>query len=228
MGARRDEPDSERRCVATRLALPVEELLRFVAGPDGRLTPDIRRKLPGRGVWTALSREAVERAVRTRAFPRSLKSAVEVPDGLADEVDALLVRDALQSLSFANKAGLLVTGFGKVEAALSGARAPAIWIEAADGAEDGRRKLMQAMRRRHGDHSSAVPIADCFDSHDLGLALGRELVIHAALKDGAASGAFLDRWRRLVHFRTRPLPQAAMPAGADEFQKDVTAGPTSE
>lgn len=222
------EAESERRCVATRLALPVGELLRFVTAPDGTLTPDIRRKLPGRGVWTALSRQAVERAVSTRAFARSLKGPVTVSPSLADEVDALLARDALQSLSFANKAGLVVTGFGKVEAALSGGRLPAAWIEASDGAEDGRRKLMQALRRRLGEGAGTVPLAECFASRDLGLALGRDLVIHAALKDGAAAGAFLDRWRRLVHFRTRPLPEAAMPAGADEFQKDVTAGPTSE
>lgn len=210
--------ESERRCVATRKALAVSDLIRFVAGPDGMLTPDIRRKLPGRGVWTALSREAVERAVATKAFPRSLKASITVSPLLADEVDALLVRDALQSLSFANKAGLVVTGFGKVEAVLGGLARAAAWIEASDGAEDGRRKLMQVLNRRHGDRASSIPIAECFTSHDLGLALGRDVVIHAALKDGAAAGAFLDRWRRLVHFRTRPLSQVVVSAGADESQ----------
>lgn len=208
--------ESERRCVATRKALAVSDLIRFVAGPDGVLTPDIRRKLPGRGVWTALSREAVERAVSTKAFPRSLKAPVSVSARLADEVDALLARDALQSLSFANKAGLVVTGFGKVEAVLGGLARAAAWVEASDGAEDGRRKLMQVLNRRHGDKAPDIPIAECFTSHDLGLALGRDVVIHAALKDGAAAGAFLDRWRRLVHFRTRPLSEVVLPAGADE------------
>jgi uncharacterized protein len=209
--------ESERRCVATRKAMAVSDLIRFVAGPDGVLVPDIRRKLPGRGVWTALSREAVERAVATKAFPRSLKSPVSVSPGLADEVDTLLLRDALQSLSFANKAGLVVTGFGKVEAVLGGLARVAAWIEATDGAEDGRRKLMQVLNRRHGDRASGIPIAECFTSHDLGLALGRDVVIHAALKDGAAAGAFLDRWRRLVHFRTRPLTEVAVPEGANEL-----------
>jgi uncharacterized protein len=210
--------ESERRCVATRKAMAVGDLIRFVASPDGVLTPDIRRKLPGRGVWTALSRQAVERAVATKAFPRSLKTPVMVSPQLADEVDALLVRDALQSLSFANKAGLVVTGFGKVEAVLGGLARAAAWIEATDGAEDGRRKLMQVLNRRHGERAANIPIAECFTSHDLGLALGRDVVIHAALKDGAAAGAFLDRWRRLEHFRTRPLSEVAVPAGADESQ----------
>ncbi|MCX7339585.1 MAG: RNA-binding protein [Hyphomicrobiales bacterium] len=219
--------DSERRCVATRLSLPARELIRFVVSPEGKVTPDIRRKLPGRGVWTANSRAAVEHAIRTRAFARSLKGKVNVPPDLADVLDRLLLRDALQSLSIANKAGLLMTGFGKVEAALTGAARPAVWIEAADGADDGRRKLTQALTRRHGERAGEVPVADCFTSDDLALALGRDLVIHAALKDGAAAEAFLGRWRRLVQFRTSPLPDAALTASASELQ-DVTAGPTSE
>ncbi len=222
-----DRTGSERRCVATRLTLPVGDMIRFVVGPEGRLTPDIRRKLPGRGVWTALSRAAVEQAVKTKAFGRSLKAQVNVPETLADEIDQLLVRDALQSLAFANKAGLVVTGFGKVESALGGNSRPLVWIEATDGADDGRRKLTQVAHRRHGQAAGRIPLAECFSSGDLALALGRDLVIHAAVKDGAAAGAFLDRWRRLVHFRTRPLPQADLTASANEPQ-DVTAGPTSE
>ncbi len=220
--------DSERRCVATRSVLPIEALVRFVVDPDGRLVPDIRRKLPGRGAWTALSREAVEHAVRTKAFARSLRSQPAIPDDLPGDVDRLLVRDALQSLSFANKAGLLVSGYGKVEAALTGARMPAVWIEAADGAADGRRKLLQALWRRHGDGASALPLAECFTSDDLGLALGRDLVVHAAVKDGAAARAFLDRWRRLMHFRTRTLAEATTTKIATQPPEDSTAGPTSE
>ena len=151
----------------------------------------------------------------------------DIAEALPDVIDQLLSRDALQSLSFAKKAGLVVTGFGKVESALGGHQRPAIWLEASDGAQDGRRKLQQVATRRHGDHAARIPVADCFTSHDLALALGRDLVIHAAVKDGAAAGAFLDRWRRLVHFRTRPLPEAGPPADAPET-KTVTAGPTSE
>ncbi len=215
----------ERRCVATRLSFPVDRLIRFVAGPDGALVPDIRRKLPGRGVWTYASRVAVERAVRTRAFARSLKSPVQVASDLADEVDRLLARDCLQALAMANKAGQIVTGFAKVEAAAG--RAVAL-VTASDAAADGRRKLLQALRRRHGEGASAIPVLECFASDDLALALGRDLVIHAALMKGAASEAVLARWRRLIHFRTKPLPEQALPAGADEPRNDTTSGPTTE
>jgi hypothetical protein len=221
-----DRGDSERRCVVTRAALPPEELIRFVAGPDGRLTPDIRRKLPGRGVWTLLSAAAVAEAARSGAFARSLKTKVSVAPELAAEVDALLARDALQALAMANKAGLVVSGFGKVEAVAEG-RAVAALVQASDGAQDSRRKLMQALRRGHGDSADKVPLVECFASDDLALALGRDLVIHAALKSGAASGAFLERWRRLVHFRTRPLPPKDQSAGASQ-SKTSTAGPMPE
>jgi hypothetical protein len=220
------ERDGERRCVVTRAALPADALIRFVAGPDGRLVPDIRRKLPGRGVWTMLSAEAVRQAVKTGAFPRALKARVEVGPALDAEVDALLARDALQALAMANKAGLLVTGFGKVEAAAGGHGLAAL-VEAADGAADGRRKILQALHRAQGERAGRTPVVDCFEARDLALALGRDLVIHAALKSGAASGAFLERWRRLVHFRTRPLPPKDLSAGASQ-SKTSTAGPMPE
>jgi predicted RNA-binding protein YlxR (DUF448 family) len=227
---RSEDEASARRCVVTRQSAAPDAMLRFVLGPDGVLTPDIRRKLPGRGAWTLLSRAVVVDAIRRKAFQRALKVPVAVPDDLAGLVERLLAHDALQTLSLCNKAGLVTTGFAKVEAAVGGQGLAAL-IAASDAAEDGRRKLMQTLRRRHGDAANAVPVIDCFASDDLALALGRDLVIHAALMNGAAAGSFLDRWRRLVHFRTRPLDPAdtgteALTAGASELD-DVTAGQTS-
>lgn len=220
----RGQATSERRCVATRASFPVDRLLRFAVAPDGTLTPDIRAKLPGRGVWTALSREAVIEAMRQRAFARSLKSVVLVDDDLPDRIDALLLKDALQALSMANKAGLVVSGFGKVESLIDSGQAKAL-VEASDGQPDGRRKLMQALSRRHGDRAGAVPLIDCFTSRDLSLALGRDLVVHASVKSGAAVEAFLGRWRRLVHFRISPLPQADTESPGHDT---LTAGPILE
>lgn len=226
MGAagKRGTDGGERRCVATRASLPVDRLLRFAVAPDGALTPDIRAKLPGRGVWTALSRAAVDEAVRQKAFARSLKTPVRVGEGLADRIDALLAADALQALSIANKAGLVVTGFGKVEALIGSGQARAL-VEAADGQPDGRRKLFQALLRRHGERATEVVIVDCFASSDLTLALGRDLVIHAALKTGAAAEGFLRRWRRLVLFRTSPLPSAETDSPSPTISR---AGPILE
>ncbi len=92
-----------------------EAMLRFALGPDGSVVPDIRRKLPGRGVWTRLSFETVKRAASKQAFSRAFRAKAQAPASLAEAVDALLERDALQSLSLANKAGGVVAGAFKVE-----------------------------------------------------------------------------------------------------------------
>jgi predicted RNA-binding protein YlxR (DUF448 family) len=197
----------ERSCALTRRPRSPDDLLRFVAAPDGTLVPDIRRKLPGRGVWLSLGAATLAEAVRRKVFERALKTKVAVPDGLADQVAVLLAADARQALAMANKAGLVATGFAKVEAAVGSGRIAAV-IAASDGAEDGRRKIGQALRRAaaereaDGGRTHGVPVVDAFTSSELELALGRQHVIHAALAPGPATEAFLARWRRLVRYLT--------------------------
>jgi uncharacterized protein len=198
-----DENGPERTCIATRAARPVAELLRFAVSPDGVLTPDIKGKLPGRGVWVTCARLQLDEAIRRKAFARSLKQPVTVPDGLADLVDSLLAADARQSLSFANKAGLAVSGFGKVEG-LAAAGKAAVLISASEGGEDGKRKIRQAAKRGAGDRAMPVFIS-LLPGSELDLALGRENAIHAALLAGPASDAFLARCLRLESFRGSDL-----------------------
>jgi len=196
-----EEKGPNRTCVATRQVLPIDALIRFAPDAEGRLTPDIRANLPGRGAWVTGTREALEEAIRRKAFARSLKRPVTTPPELADQVDALLAADARQSLAMANKAGLVVSGFGKVETAVGRGHVTAL-IVAADGGEYGRRKMGQAVKRVHGS-ADAIPIIATFASSELDLALGRENVIHAALLAGSASDAFVKRRRRLEIFRGR-------------------------
>ncbi|MCO5090469.1 MAG: RNA-binding protein [Bosea sp.] len=191
----------------TRAVKAPDDLIRFVAGPDGVLVPDLRRKLPGRGVWASLSRKAVAEAVRRKAFERSLKAKVTVAPDLAETVEALMLRDALQALSMANKAGLVTAGFAKVEALIGSGSCLAV-VAASDGAEDGRRKIGQAVRRAAAARQAAglkareMPVVAIFTAADLELALGRAHVIHAALAPGPAAEGVLSRWRRLVRYRT--------------------------
>jgi uncharacterized protein len=195
-----DASGSERTCIATGTKGVPEEMLRFALGPDGSVVPDIQRKLPGRGVWTRLSFDAVRRAVAKQAFSRAFRAKAAAPASLAETVDALLERDALQSLSIANKAGLVVAGAFKVDSAIE-ARGVAALIEASDGAPDGAAKRARALRARLGPEAGAVVRVDLFSSGQLDLALGRANVIHAALKHGAASSAFLARGDRLRRYR---------------------------
>jgi len=189
----------ERLCVATREVRPVGELMRFVVGPDGSVVPDLKHRLPGRGVWITARRHLVEEAVRRRLFGRSFKADVTVSAELAEELDRLLERSALNALSIAYKAGLVILGFAKVEAAVATAPLVAL-IRARDAGEESGRRLATALRR-HADHGAEAKIVEVFPSAQLDLALGRLNVVHAALLAGRASETFLARWRFLEYFR---------------------------
>jgi predicted RNA-binding protein YlxR (DUF448 family) len=200
---RKNEP-TERQCAVTREVLPVSSLIRFVLDPAGQVVPDLKRVLPGRGVWVTATQDAVAAAGKDRkkVFGRGFKSEARVEPGLADRVDALMERSALQALSMTRKAGELVTGFAKVEAALR--RDPvAGLIHASDAAEDGVRKL-SAVAAGNEKLANGCQIVRLFDSDQLDLALGRSNVIHAALLAGQASENFLARARDLERFRGSP------------------------
>jgi predicted RNA-binding protein YlxR (DUF448 family) len=195
-----EEIGSERTCIATGAKGSPETMLRFALAADGSVVPDIRRKLPGRGVWTALDAEAVRRAAAKGAFARAFRAKVEASTGLVGFVDGLLERDALQSLSIANKAGLVVSGAFKVDSTISSGDVSAL-IEANDGAADGVGKRAQVLRAKLGPASGKIACINLFTSRQLDLALGKANVVHAALKSGAASAAFLARAERLRRYR---------------------------
>jgi uncharacterized protein len=187
-----------RLCVATRTVRPVGELIRFVAGPEG-LVPDLKRRLPGRGVWVTARRIDVETAIKRHAFQKSLRAEVKVPIGLADIVDGFLERAVLDALSIAHKASIVVTGFVKVERAIAERPVVAL-VQASDAGADGSRKLAAALARR-GEAACPTEIVTSFTSAQLDLALGRLNVVHAALLAGRAGETFLARWRILECFR---------------------------
>jgi uncharacterized protein len=195
-----DQTGSERTCIVTGTKDGPDAMLRFALSPDGSVVPDIRRKLPGRGVWTQLSFDTVSRAAAKQAFSRAFRTKVDAPASLAETVGALLERDALQSLSIANKAGLVVAGAFKVDSAIEAGGVVAL-IQASDGAADGAAKRAQALRAKLGPEAKEIARVDLFKSGELDLALGRANVIHAALKHGAASSAFLARADRLRRYR---------------------------
>jgi predicted RNA-binding protein YlxR (DUF448 family) len=195
--ARRGEP-SERTCIVTREPQPIDRLIRFVVAPDGTVVADLRRRLPGRGVWVTATTEHVATAERRRVFARAFGIPVRIEPGLAGRVKDLLAAAALGALSLARKAGGVVAGFAKVEAAL--ARDPVVaLIHAAEAGEDGVAKLRGAARRRFGDDNELAVIR-CFTSKQLDLAFGRANVIHAALLAGPASENVLARVRAFVRF----------------------------
>jgi predicted RNA-binding protein YlxR (DUF448 family) len=186
-----------RSCIVTREVLSPNELIRFVLSPDGAVVADIRRILPGRGVWVTANRSRVAEAVRLRAFARAFKKPVEVAADLADDVGRLLRKDALQALSLANKAGAVVAGFEKVRAALLAGKVRAL-VEASNASPDIRGKL--AILLALGASNGAPTIIDEFASEELNLALGRSHVIHVAVLEAPIAGLVLARSLRLRRF----------------------------
>ena len=196
MAATLGEAARERRDIVSGEVMAEARLIRFVAGPEGAVTPDLARKLPGRGLWVAADRASVETAARKGLFARAAKARLIADPGLADQVEALLLRRMLSALGLARKAGELTFGFERVLAAVAGGQA-AYLIEAIDGAADGRRKVIAAFRR------SARPPAliGLYASAELGLALGGENVIHTAFLAGRSADRWTSDVERLSGFR---------------------------
>jgi predicted RNA-binding protein YlxR (DUF448 family) len=186
----------ERRDIVTGQVLDEEGLIRFVAGPDGSVVPDLARKLPGRGLWVAADRASVETAAKKGLFSRAAKAKLAAPADLAHLVESLLAARVLAGLGLARKAGDLILGFEKVLAALSERRVAAL-IEAADGSADGRGKLIGASRKQ----ASPPTLVGMFSSAELGLALGEENVIHSAFLAGRGADRWISDVRRLAGFR---------------------------
>ena len=201
-GPRTDRSATMRMCAVSREQRPVDELIRFVLSPQGEVVPDLKRKLPGRGLWITASRARVAEAVRRNQFSRGFKRDVRPTATLAEDTEKLLIRSATEALAMAAKAGQVVSGFSKVEDALRGGQAAAL-IHASDGAADGIRKLDAIVGQRGGNsgESPVFPIVTVLASEQLDLALGRSNVIHAALLAGPASKTFLSRCQLLVRYR---------------------------
>lgn len=194
-----------RTCALTRTEKPVEALVRFVVGPDEVLVPDVDARAEGRGVWITLSHAAVAEAVRRKAFARSLKAQVSVAEDLADLTRLRLEQRLLSALGMARKAGQFVSGATKVKTAMQSGQVLAL-LTASDAAEDGRNKMLGALRalnyaRRDAGISGAdVPHFELLSSAQMGLALGLENVIHAALTTGAAAQSAVDKANRLARY----------------------------
>jgi len=174
----------ERRDIVTGVVMDETRLIRFVAGPDGQVTPDLGRKLPGRGLWVAADRVSVETAARKGLFARSAKRRLTAAPDLADQVEGLLMRRLLAGLGLARKAAIA-------------AGEAAFVVEALDGAADGRRKILGVFHR-----SPRTPrLIGLFSSEELGLAMGGENVIHTAFLAGRGAESWALDAERLRGFR---------------------------
>src|SRR6201996_6770871 len=200
--------ERERRDIVSGEVLPEHRLLRFVADPDGQVVPDVAAKLPGRGLWVEASRAAIAKAVEKKLFARAAKAQVTAAPDLAARAEKALVTRMLGDLGIARRSGALVLGFDNVLRGLEGPKPPKVLIEAHDGAADGKRKLYAAAHRLELD----CVVIETLTSAELGLALGRENVIHAAVQPGGLAERLIFDAERLQGFRPQSLLKTR-PAG---------------
>ena len=207
-GREKDREDGpERRCIVTGESQPKAGLIRFVVGPDAQVVPDVMGRLPGRGIYVAANREAIAKAATKGLFSRAARQPVKAPEGLAEQVEALLVRRVVELLSLARKAGQAVTGYEKVKEWLVKGHAIAL-VQASDGSERGKSKL-RPPERRNG-------FIGCLTSQEMGLAFGREHAIHGALAAGGLGQRVVEEAARLAGFR-----EQAGGKTADEDRQDA-------
>ena len=198
----------ERRCLVSGKTLPEAELMRFAADPDGNVVPDAAASLPGRGMWVKADRASIATAAAKNLFSKSAKASLKASIDLPARVEMLLVARMLGDLGLARRASQLVLGFDNVLRALEEKVPPALLIEANDGAADGRRKLAGSAHAR----GLKIETIDSFTAAELSLALGRENVIHAALKPGRLAERLIFDAGRLAGFR--PASSAKTSAGS--------------
>jgi predicted RNA-binding protein YlxR (DUF448 family) len=187
---------AERRCIVTGASAERGGLVRFVRGPGDAVVVDLAEKLPGRGVWVSADRSTLEKGIGKNVFSRAFKATAHVDAGLAADVADGLARRCLNYLGLAARAGEAVAGYEKVRGRIKAGEAGVV-IAARDGSADGRGKI-EAI-------SGSTPVIDLFDSRELSLALGRENVVHAALRPGGLADKFLSETARLAGFRTESV-----------------------
>ncbi len=193
--------ERERRDIVTGEIMPEHRLIRFVVAPGGEVVPDVAARLPGRGLWVEASCKAIATAADKKLFARAAKAHVSAAPGLADRAEKALVSRMLGDLGLARRAGQLVLGFDNVLRALDGISPPALLIEARDGSGDGKRKLFNAAHAR----GLKPAVVEGLSSAELGLALGRENVIHAAVQPGGLAERLAMDAQRLAGLRIPAL-----------------------
>lgn len=211
---------NERTCIVTRRRGEPDDLIRFVAGPDSAVVPDLKRTLPGRGCWVTADRAHVDRAAAKNHFARALKCAAVVPPELGALVDDLLAKAALGAIGLARKSGSVAMGAAKVEAAVRSGKA-ALVLHAVEASDDGIRKITQARRATQYLGGPAIAAYKLFSQAEMGLALGGANVIHAAVLAQDAGRAVLKRVVALDRYRGESPDDRLMIQAADAAEDTV-------
>lgn len=190
-----------RSCIVTREASDRENLIRFVASPDGVITPDLKGNLPGRGVWVTGQKKYLVEAVAKKLFSRALKKQVQADDDLPELVEKLIAKRALNSLAMAKKAGVIISGMAKVDSAVRSGKV-VLLLHANDGAADGKRKLASATAFVDHMEGDKIDVFECWSIEEMSVALGIGNAVHIAAVYGGATNNLKAAILQLQEYRS--------------------------
>ena len=197
---KRGHKSSLRRCLNSGEVKDPKQMVRFVLGPEGIVTPDVAGKLPGRGVWVSADAASLAGVIKSKAFVRGFKGKAKLEGDLAGLTAQLLGRRVLGLITMARKSGVIAMGFDQVQS-MAREASTAFRIEASDGAADGRGKIRTLAKAINRELGLADPIViGCFTAEQLGTALSRESVVHAAIKPGGLAATLRVEAQRLSGF----------------------------
>ncbi|UHS57941.1 RNA-binding protein [Agrobacterium vaccinii] len=204
---------SERMCIVTRQSGTPDELVRFVAGPDKSVVPDLKRQLPGRGCWVTPERALIEKAIAKKLFARALKTDVKTGPELLEMMDRLMAQQLTGMMNMARKAGQFISGATKVDASVRSGHALAVF-HATDAAPDGVRKINQARKAwtLGSGAETEIPSFRLFSEQEMDELMGQNAFIHACALAGQAGEGVVKRAKMLERYRNGDKPQADLDA----------------
>ena len=167
---------TERTCILSGQSLPRDQLIRFVAGPDGHAVADLAEKLPGRGVWVETSAESLRKVAARDMLRRRIGAGFRDIEADIAHIAVMLHQRALASAGLARRAGDLVGGSGKLAAegeSFAG-------LLAAPGASE--REMRRLQGRLDVDWTSRALRAE-----ELGRVFGRDSLVFAAVRRGGVA-----------------------------------------
>ncbi|MES5099764.1 RNA-binding protein [Agrobacterium sp. BA1120] len=210
---------SERTCIVTRQIGTPDELVRFVAGPDKSVVPDLKRQLPGRGCWVTPERALIEKAIAKKLFARALKTDVKAGPELLELMDRLLAQQLAGMMNMARKAGQFISGATKVDAAVRSGNTLAVF-HATDAAPDGVRKINQARKAwtLGSGAETEIPSFHLFSEQEMDELMGQNAFIHACALAGQAGEGVVKRAKMLEQYRGGEKPQGEIDAARTERQ----------
>ncbi|MEM9279060.1 MAG: RNA-binding protein [Pseudomonadota bacterium] len=166
-----------RTCIATRTEKSPDEMIRFVLDPEKRVVPDLKRNLPGRGVWVTAGRRELKQVIDKQLFSRGFKEKVKVDPSLVELVEERMKANITALLSMARKAGVMLTGKAKVENQIRKQKI-SLLVQAADADGDGKRKLKSLIKTL----SPQTALFEILTSDELDTITGSVNTVHAGLE----------------------------------------------